>query len=48
MKETNLRRRRIVLGAAASLALGRVPGVLAADKFPSGNMRVIIPTGKGG
>jgi tripartite-type tricarboxylate transporter receptor subunit TctC len=48
VKETNLRRRRIVMGAAASLALCRLPAVLAADKFPSGNMRVIIPTGKGG
>jgi tripartite-type tricarboxylate transporter receptor subunit TctC len=48
VKETNLRRRRIVVAGAASLALSRIPGAFAADKYPSGNMRVIIPTGQGG
>ncbi|HZZ91285.1 MAG TPA: tripartite tricarboxylate transporter substrate-binding protein [Usitatibacter sp.] len=48
MPQTNLRRRRLMAGAAGALALSRVPFGLAAEKYPSGNMRVIIPTGKGG
>ena len=40
-------RRRLIAGAAATLALGRLPGAYA-QAFPSKNMRVVIPTGQGG
>jgi len=40
-------RRRLIAGAGAAIALGHVPRV-AAQAFPSKNMRVVIPTGQGG
>ena len=48
MSHPDLRRRRLVGGALGALALSHVSFARAADKFPSGNMRVIIPTGQGG
>lgn len=47
MTHSQMRRRllRATLGAAA---LSQVPFGFARDKYPSGNMRVIIPTGQGG
>ena len=41
-------RRRILRGALGAAALAQVPFGLAADKYPAGNMRVIVPTGQGG
>jgi tripartite-type tricarboxylate transporter receptor subunit TctC len=41
-------RRRLLRGAIGAAALSQVPFGFAADKYPSGNMRVIIPTGQGG
>ncbi|HSN20891.1 MAG TPA: hypothetical protein VLS49_09445 [Usitatibacter sp.] len=41
-------RRRLLRGALGAAALSQVPFGFAADKFPSDNMRVIIPTGHGG
>jgi tripartite-type tricarboxylate transporter receptor subunit TctC len=41
-------RRRLLRGALGAAALSQVPFGLAAEKFPSGNMRVIVPTGQGG
>ena len=40
-------RRRLLAGAAAAATLGHLPRALA-QGFPSGNMRVVIPTGQGG
>ena len=40
-------RRRLIAGAGAAIALGHLPRV-AAQAFPSKNMRVVIPTGQGG
>jgi len=44
----SIMRRRILRGALGAAALSQVPFGFAADKFPSDNMRVIIPTGHGG
>jgi len=44
----SIMRRRVLSGALGAVALSRVPFGFAADKFPKGNMRVIIPTGQGG
>ena len=41
-------RRRFVGGAAGALALAHLPRALAQEKYPSKNMRVVIPTGQGG
>ncbi len=41
-------RRRLLRGALGAAALSQVPFGFAADKYPSGNMRVIVPTGQGG
>ncbi len=41
-------RRRLLRGALGAAALAQVPFGLAADKYPAGNMRVIVPTGQGG
>lgn len=41
-------RRRLLRGALGAAALSQVPFGFAADKFPSDNMRVIVPTGQGG
>ena len=43
----SLNRRRLLAGAAAAAAIGRVPSA-SAQAFPSRNMRVVIPTGQGG
>ena len=40
-------RRRLIAGAGAAIALGHFSRV-AAQAFPSRNMRVVIPTGQGG
>jgi tripartite-type tricarboxylate transporter receptor subunit TctC len=47
MPDSHLSRRRLLAGAAAAIALGRIPGA-GAQAFPSRNMRVVIPTGQGG
>jgi tripartite-type tricarboxylate transporter receptor subunit TctC len=41
-------RRRVLKGALAATALSRVPLAFAQNAYPSGNMRVIVPTGQGG
>lgn len=41
-------RRRLLQGAAAATALSQFPRGFAQGKYPTGNMRVIIPTGQGG
>jgi tripartite-type tricarboxylate transporter receptor subunit TctC len=41
-------RRRLLRGALGAAALAQVQFGFAADKFPSDNMRVIVPTGQGG
>ncbi len=41
-------RRRLLGGALGAAALSQVPFGFGADKYPSGNMHVIIPTGQGG
>ncbi len=41
-------RRRLLQGTLGAIALSRIPLGFAQDKYPSGNMRVIIPTGQGG
>ena len=47
MSGFSLKRRRLLAGAAAAAAVGRVP-TAGAQAFPSRNMRVVIPTGQGG
>jgi tripartite-type tricarboxylate transporter receptor subunit TctC len=44
----SIMRRRLLRGAMGAAALSQVPFGFAASKYPSGNMRVIIPTGQGG
>jgi tripartite-type tricarboxylate transporter receptor subunit TctC len=44
----SIMRRRLLRGAVGAAALAQVPFGFAAEKYPSGNMRVIIPTGQGG
>jgi tripartite-type tricarboxylate transporter receptor subunit TctC len=44
----SIMRRRLLRGAIGAAALSQVPFGFAANKYPSGNMRVIIPTGQGG
>jgi tripartite-type tricarboxylate transporter receptor subunit TctC len=41
-------RRFLLRGALGAAALSQSPFSAAADKYPSGNMRVIVPTGQGG
>ena len=41
-------RRRLVGAAAGALALGHVPRAFAQDKYPSKNIRVVVPTAQGG
>ena len=41
-------RRRVLQGAFAAVALSRLPAAFAQAAYPSGNMRVIVPTGQGG
>jgi tripartite-type tricarboxylate transporter receptor subunit TctC len=41
-------RRRLVAAAAGALALGSLPRAFAQPKYPSKNMRVVVPTGQGG
>ena len=47
MKHSMLRR-RFLQGAAATAALSRFPFAFGEGKYPSDNMRVIVPTGQGG
>jgi len=47
MASFSVNRRRLLAGAAAAAAIGRVP-MAGAQAFPSRNMRVVIPTGQGG
>jgi len=44
----SMMRRRVLQGALAAAALSRVPFASAQGAFPSGTMRVIVPTGQGG
>jgi tripartite-type tricarboxylate transporter receptor subunit TctC len=44
----SIMRRRLLRGAMGAAALSQVPFGFAANKYPSGNMRVIVPTGQGG
>jgi tripartite-type tricarboxylate transporter receptor subunit TctC len=44
----SMNRRLLLRGAFAAAALSQSPFALAEDKYPSGNMRVIVPTGQGG
>ena len=47
MTHSSPMRRRMLAGAAAAMALGHLPKG-GAQAFPSGNMRVVIPTAQGG
>lgn len=47
MTHSNMRR-RLLGGAFGAMALSRAPFAFAQDKYPSKNMRVIVPTGQGG
>jgi tripartite-type tricarboxylate transporter receptor subunit TctC len=47
MLHPNSKRRRLVAGAAAAVAIGRLP-LARAQAFPSRNIRVVIPTAQGG
>lgn len=47
MTRFNPSRRRLLAGAAAAAAIGRMP-LAGAQAFPSRNMRVVIPTAQGG
>ena len=44
----SMNRRFLLRGALGAAALSQSPFSLAADKYPSGNIRVIVPTGQGG
>jgi tripartite-type tricarboxylate transporter receptor subunit TctC len=44
----SMTRRFLLRGALGAAAPSQSPFGAAADKFPSGNMRVIVPTGQGG
>jgi tripartite-type tricarboxylate transporter receptor subunit TctC len=44
----SMNRRFLLRGALGAAALSQSPFSLAEDKYPSGNMRVIVPTGQGG
>src|SRR6476469_4398605 len=44
----SIARRRVLQGAFAAAVLSRLPAALAQAAYPSGNMRVIVPTGQGG
>jgi tripartite-type tricarboxylate transporter receptor subunit TctC len=44
----SMTRRFLLRGALGAAALSRSHFSTAADKYPSGNMRVIVPTGQGG
>jgi tripartite-type tricarboxylate transporter receptor subunit TctC len=41
-------RRGLLRGALGAMALAPIPRAFAQGKYPSGNMRVIVPTGQGG
>jgi tripartite-type tricarboxylate transporter receptor subunit TctC len=47
MSGTNPVRRRLLGGAAAALAVARIPQAFA-QAYPSKNIRVVVPTGQGG
>ena len=47
MTTRNITRRRLLAGAGAAVALAHLPRA-GAQAFPSGNMRVVIPTRQGG
>lgn len=47
MTRFNPSRRRLLAGAAAAAAIGRMP-LAGAQAYPSRNMRVVIPTAQGG
>jgi tripartite-type tricarboxylate transporter receptor subunit TctC len=47
MTHSSPMRRRILAGAAAAMALGRLPSA-GAQAYPSRNIRVVIPTAQGG
>src|SRR3954449_1289269 len=44
----SMHRRSLLRGALGAAALLCSPFSFAADQYPSGNMRVIVPTGQGG
>lgn len=44
----SISRRRLLGAAAGSFALAQVPGAFAQEKFPSKNIRVVVPTAQGG
>ncbi len=47
MTSSSITRRRLLAGAAATIAVGAFPEVRA-QAFPSRNMRVVVPTAQGG
>ena len=47
MTRFNSNRRRLIVGAVAAAAIGRIP-LVGAQAFPSRNMKVVIPTRQGG
>src|SRR5262245_24403786 len=47
MANSNAARRRLLQGMAAAAAAAWLPGARA-QSFPSGNIRVVVPTGQGG
>ena len=47
MTRFNPSRRRLLAGAAAAAAIGRIP-LAGAQAYPSRNMRVVVPTAQGG
>ena len=47
MTRFNPNRRRLLAGAAAAAAIGRIP-LASAQAYPSRNMRVVVPTAQGG
>ncbi|HET6264929.1 MAG TPA: tripartite tricarboxylate transporter substrate-binding protein [Usitatibacter sp.] len=44
----SIHRRRIISAAAGALALAGVPRAFAQEKYPSKNIRVVVPTAQGG
>ncbi|HYN11574.1 MAG TPA: tripartite tricarboxylate transporter substrate binding protein, partial [Burkholderiales bacterium] len=44
---TSQKRRRLIAGGAAAMALGHLPKA-GAQGFPSKNIRVVVPTAQGG
>lgn len=45
---SSMSRRSLLRGALGAAALSQSPLGLAQDKYPAGNLRVIVPTGQGG